>query len=132
MIKLNLIRGRNTTLPLFLSKVERNLATQIMSGIKSSPLNETQFLQVQISDKPFSRFVSKFLELPADIVHPKMKAVFTRAIYDGQKLSAKKYHYTDVFSAVQIDMLKDGKNLAKHEGSFVHKLIENINKSITE
>lgn len=132
MIKLNIIRSKNTILPLFLSKTEKALATQILSGIKSSPVTETQLLQVKIYDKPISRFLSKFLEMPQNLVHSKMKAVFTRAGYDGEKLGAKEYHFTDVFSATQIDELKAGKNLANEKDSFINKLIDNINKSITE
>lgn len=132
MIKLNIIRSKNSILPVFYTKAQKALAKQISEGIKSSPFDETQLLQVKIYDRPISRLFCKFFEMPESFVSPKVKAVFTRARFDGEKLGAQKYTFTDTFNPKQIDELKAGKNLAEEKGSFVHKLLENINKSITE
>lgn len=132
MIKLNIIRSKNSVLPVFYTKAQKVLAKQISEGINSSPFDETQLLQVKINDRPVSRFFCKLFDMPESFVSPNVKAVFTRARFDGEKLGAKKYTFTDTFNMKQIDELKAGKNLAKEKGSFLHKLLENINNSITE
>lgn len=132
MIKFNMIRNKTNTLPLFLSKTEKMLAAQITEGITSSPVREIQLLQLKIIDKPFPKFIFKFFNMPENLVYSKLKAVFTRYYFDGDKLNAKNYNFVDTFSLEQMTALKAGKNLVNEKGSFLNKLVNNINKAISE
>ena len=132
MIKLTLMRHKNRLNSSAYTKTTKNLQRQILKGINSSPYAETQLLTVKIKDKPVKRFFGKLLELPEEIVRPEIIADFTRAHKENGLLTAKKYHYTDTFTAEQAEALRNGKNLLKEDGNFIQKLNNFINKSITE
>ena len=132
MIKLNLMRNRAGVVSYAISKTKQNMQKQILEGIKSSPYAETQYLSVRINDHPVDRFITEMLDIGEEVVNAEMKAEFTRAYMEDGKLLAKKYNFTDKFSANQLTEIKKGKNLVARRGSFLNKLVKSINKAIEE
>lgn len=132
MIKLDLMRNRAGVTSYALSKTKQNMQKQILQGIKSSPIAETQYLSIRIKDHPFDRFLTNMLDIGEEVVKATMKAEFTRAYMEDGKLTAKKYVFNDTFSAKQLTNVKEGKNLLARRGTFISKLVKNINKAIEE
>ena len=132
MIKLNLMRNRAGVTSYALSKTKQNMQKQILEGIKSSPIAETQYLSIKINDHPVDRFITEMFDIGEEVVKADMKAEFIRAYMEDGKLMAKKYNYTDSFSADQLTEVKNGKNIVDKRGSFLNKLVQKINKAIEE
>ena len=105
---------------------------QILEGIKSSPIAETQYLSIKINDHPFDRFLTNMMDIGEEVVKANMKVEFTRAYMEDGKLVAKKYNYTDSFSADQLTEVKNGKNIVSKRDSFLNKLVKKLNKAIEE
>lgn len=132
MIKLDIMRNRAGIVSYALSKTKQNMQKQILEGIKSSPVTETQVLSLRINDHPVERFLFKTLDIGEDMVKTDLKAEFTRAHFENGKLSAQKYNFTDTFTAQELTDLKEGKDLLCNKKSFIYKLVQNINKAIEE
>ena len=132
MIRLDITRQKAMVQSNALSKTQKAIKQQIISTIKSSPLNEVQTLEITIKDHPVERFLSKLFEMPEDIIQAGLKARFTRAYMENGKLMAKRTQFSDTFTADQLPDLKNGKNLSNKKDSFIYRLVERINEAIEE
>lgn len=131
MIKLDIVRYQNKIMPKLLTKTESNLQKQILGGLNSLPARETQLISVKIFDRPIARFLANLLEIGEEIVPIKMKTTFMRVQTDNE-FGAIRKDFKDVVSLQEVKDLKKGKNLVLKEGSFLNKLVKNINDAITE
>ena len=101
-------------------------------GIKSCPLNETQNINIKIKDRPVLRQLANALEIGEELIKAKVETVFIRSGLKKDKQSVKKFVFEDTFSSEQLSLFEKGHKGLRHKDSFLKKLVDNINKSITE
>lgn len=132
MLKINIIRSKNNVTTISAKKIESDIAETIAMGIKSCPLNETQNINIKIKDRPVLRQLANALELGEDLVKAKVQTVFIRSGLKKDKQSVKKFVFEDTFSSEQLSLFEKEHKGLRHKDSFLKKLVDNINKSITE
>ena len=132
MIKLEILRTPKYTKITNLKCPNENLKKQILEGIKSTPFNETQVLDITIKDKPLKRFFYKLAKKNNSNLNAELKAKFTRAYQDENTLSAKHFSFNSSVPIEEIEALENDKELLPIKNSFINKLVKWINKSIEE
>ncbi len=132
MIKFNITRQKSLVQSTAVSRTQRAIKNQLTKSIKSSPFNENQHLSIEINDHPFERYFMRFFDIDEEVVKANLNAKFTRAYIENGKLTAKKYQFTDTFTANQLTELKEGTHRSFEKNSFIYRLAEKINKAIEE
>lgn len=132
MIRFDMIRDKNSIIMAGSKKLRSEFTKQIDKGIKSCPLKETHKISIQISDKPILRRLAEIFEIGEDLVNVKSKTIFVRSHTENGKKIENTYVFEDKFDAHQITQLRNGENIVDKKGSFLHNIVENINKAISE
>ena len=132
MIRFDMIRDKNSIIMAGSKKLRSEFTKQIDKSIKSCPLKETHKISIQISDKPILRRLAEIFEIGEDVVNLKSKTIFVRSHIEKGKKIENTYVFEDKFDAHQITRLRNGENIVDKKGSFLHNIVENINKAISE
>ncbi len=132
MIRFDMIRDKNSIIMAGSKKLRSEFTKQIDKGIKSCPLKETHKISIQISDKPILRRLADIFEIGEDVVNLQSKTIFVRSHIEKGKKIENTYVFEDKFDGHQITQLRNGENIVDKKGSFLHNIVENINKAISE